>query len=77
MVYETAKNFGWSDLRRSEESKGFEKFQSLMSDSIKDYLNDPNNFYLPISNRTEDKKTNLSQEKQIHLLEKLKEKHLI
>ena len=47
LVYETAKNFGWADLRRSEEREGFEKFQSLMSDSIKDYLCDASNFYLP------------------------------
>lgn len=77
LVYETAKNFGWSDLRRSEERRGFEKFQSLMSDSIKDYLNDSRNFYLPVSNKIEEKETDLSQEKQIHLLKKLKEKHLI
>ena len=75
MVYETAKNFGWADLRRSEEREGFEKFQSLMSDSIKDYLSDASNFYLPELNAIKESKTNLSQEEQIHLLEKLKEKH--
>ena len=75
LVYETAKNFGWADLRRSEEREGFEKFQSLMSDSIKDYLSDASNFYLPESNAIKESKTNLSQEEQIHLLEKLKEKH--
>ena len=75
LVYETAKNFGWADLRRSEEKKGFEKFQSLMSDSIKDYLSDASNFYLPELNITEERKTNLSQQEQIQLLDKLKEKH--
>ena len=75
LVYETAKNFGWADLRRSEEREGFEKFQSLMSDSIKDYLSDASNFYLPELNAIKESKTNLSQEEQIHLLEKLKEKH--
>ena len=75
LVYETAKNFGWADLRRSEEREGFEKFQSLMSDSIKDYLCDASNFYLPELNAIKESKTNLSQEEQIHLLEKLKEKH--
>jgi len=75
LVYETAKNFGWADLRRSEERAGFEKFQSLMSDSIKDYLSDASNFYLPELNAIKESKTNLSQEEQIHLLEKLKEKH--
>ena len=63
------------DLRRSEEKIGFEKFQSLMSDSIKDYLSDASNFYLPELNVTEEKKTNLSQQEQIQLLDKLKEKH--
>ena len=77
LVYETAKNFGWADLRRSEEREGFEKFQSLMSDSIKDYLSDASNFYLPELNAIKESKTNLSQEEQIHLLEKLKEKHSI
>ena len=77
LVYETAKNFGWADLRRSEEREGFEKFQSLMSDSIKDFLNDASNFYLPELNAIKESKTNLSQEEQIHLLEKLKEKHSI
>ena len=48
-----------------------------MSDSIKDYLNDSRNFYLPVSNKIEEKETDLSQEKQIHLLKKLKKKHLI
>ena len=75
LIYETAKNFGWADLRRSEEREGFEKFQSLMSDSIKDYLCDASNFYLPELNAIKESKTNLSQEEQIHLLEKLKEKH--
>lgn len=75
LIYETAKNFGWADLRRSEERAGFEKFQSLMSDSIKDYLSDASNFYLPELNAIKESKTNLSQEEQIHLLEKLKEKH--
>ena len=75
LIYETAKNFGWADLRRSEEREGFEKFQSLMSDSIKDYLSDASNFYLPELNTIKESKTNLSQEEQIHLLEKLKEKH--
>ena len=75
LIYETAKNFGWADLRRSEEREGFEKFQSLMSDSIKDFLNDASNFYLPELNAIKESKTNLSQEEQIHLLEKLKEKH--
>ena len=75
LVYETAKNFGWADLRRSEERLGFEKFQSLLSDSIKDYLNDASNFFLPEFNIIEDKKTNLSKREQIHLLEKLREKH--
>ena len=75
LIYETAKNFGWADLRRSEEREGFEKFQSLMSDSIKDYLCDASNFYLPEFNAIKESKTNLSQEEQIHLLEKLKEKH--
>ena len=75
LVYETAKNFGWADLRRSEEKIGFEKFQSLMSDSIKDYLSDASNFYLPELNVTEERKPNLSQQEQIQLLEKLKEKH--
>ncbi len=75
LIYETAKNFGWADLRRSEEREGFEKFQSLMSDSIKDYLSDASNFYLPELNAIKESKTNLSQEEQIHLLEKLKEKH--
>ena len=75
LIYETAKNFGWADLRRSEEREGFEKFQSLMSDSIKDYLCDASNFYLPELNAINESKTNLSQEEQIHLLEKLKEKH--
>ena len=75
LVYETAKNFGWADLRRSEERAGFVKFQSLMSDSIKDYLSDASNFYLPELNAIKESKTNLSQEEQIHLLEKLKEKH--
>ena len=75
LIYETAKNFGWADLRRSEERTGFEKFQSLMSDSIKDYLSDASNFYLPVLNAVKEIKTNLSQEEQIHLLEKLKEKH--
>ena len=75
LVYETAKNFGWADLRRSEEREGFEKFQSLMSDSIKDFLSDASNFYLPELNAIKESKTNLSQEEQIHLLEKLKEKH--
>ena len=75
LIYETAKNFGWADLRRSEERAGFEKFQSLMSDSIKDYLCDASNFYLPELNAIKESKTNLSQEEQIHLLEKLKEKH--
>jgi len=75
LVYETAKNFGWADLRRSEERIGFEKFQALMSDSIKDYLSDASNFYLPELNAIKESKTNLSQEEQIHLLEKLKEKH--
>ena len=77
LVYETAKNFGWADLRRSEEREGFEKFQSLMSDSIKDFLNDASNFYLPELNAIKESKTNLSQEEQIHLLEKLKKKHSI
>ena len=77
MIYETAKNFGWADLRRSEERIGFEKFQSLMSDSIKDYLSDASNFYLPELNTSKEIKTNLSKEEQIHLLEKLKEKHSI
>tara|TARA_B100000579_G_scaffold386602_1_gene358411 strand:- start:852 stop:1439 length:588 start_codon:yes stop_codon:yes gene_type:complete len=75
LVYETAKNFGWADLRRSEERLGFEKFQSLLSDSIKDYLNDASNFFLPEFKIIEDKKTNLSKREQIHLLEKLREKH--
>ena len=75
LIYETAKNFGWADLRRSEEREGFEKFQSLMSDSIKDYLSDASNFYLPELNAIKESKTNLSQEEQIHILEKLKEKH--
>ena len=75
LVYETAKNFGWADLRRSEEKIGFEKFQSLMSDSIKDYLSDASNFYLPELNVTEERKTNLSQQEQIQLLDKLKRKH--
>ena len=75
LIYETAKNFGWADLRRSEEREGFEKFQSLMSDSIKDYLSDASNFYLPKLNAIKESKTNLSQKEQIHLLEKLKEKH--
>ena len=75
LIYETAKNFGWADLRRSEERAGFVKFQSLMSDSIKDYLSDASNFYLPELNAIKESKTNLSQEEQIHLLEKLKEKH--
>ncbi len=75
LIYETAKNFGWADLRRSEEREGFEKFQSLMSDSIKDYLCDASNFYLPELNAIKESKTNLSQEEQIHFLEKLKEKH--
>ena len=75
LVYETAKNFGWADLRRSEERIGFEKFQALMSDSIKDYLNDASNFYLPKIKALKESKTNLSQEEQIHRLEKLKEKH--
>ena len=75
LVYETAKNFGWADLRRSEERIGFEKFQSLMSDSIKDYLSDASNFYLPESYTLKESRTDLSQEEQIHLLEKLKEKH--
>ena len=75
LIYETAKNFGWADLRRSEEREGFEKFQSLMSDSIKDYLCDASNFYLPELNAIKESKTNLSQEEQLHLLEKLKEKH--
>ena len=75
LIYETAKNFGWADLRRSEEREGFEKFQSLMSDSIKDYLSDASNFYLPELNAIKESKTNLSQEEQLHLLEKLKEKH--
>ena len=75
LIYETAKNFGWADLRRSEEREGFEKFQSLMSDSIKDYLCDASNFYLPELNAIKESKTNLSQEEQIHILEKLKEKH--
>jgi hypothetical protein len=77
LIYETAKNFGWADLRRSEERIGFEKFQSLMSDSIKDYLSDASNFYLPELNTSKEIKTNLSKEEQIHLLEKLKEKHSI
>ena len=75
LIYETAKNFGWSDLRRSEERLGFEKFQSLLSDSIKDYLNDASNFFLPKLKAIEDRKTNLSKREQIHLLEKLREKH--
>ena len=62
-------------FKRSEEKIGFEKFQSLMSDSIKDYLSDASNFYLPELNVTEERKTNLSQEEQIQLLDKLKRKH--
>ena len=46
-----------------------------MSDSIKDYLSDDSNFYLPELNVTKERKTNLSQQEQIQLLGKLKEKH--
>ena len=39
-----------------------------MSDSIKDYLSDASNFYLPELNVTEERKTNLSQQEQKRIL---------